>query len=86
MVNHPVTKFEISALGISAECDPFRRERRQIVPKIDHGKILRRLILKNPQLGGAIFFHRRVAVEMVGREVQPDCDSRAEIANLLELK
>ena len=54
--------------------------------RVEHGDVLGSLILENAQLGRAIFRDRAVAVEMVGREIQPDADRRDESLNGLELK
>ena len=59
---------------------------RQIFRGVDHRGVVRGLVFEDAQLGLAIFANRAIAIEMIGREVEPDADLGMEIADRFELK
>ena len=61
-------------------------KRRQIFRDVDHRGVVRGLVFEDAQLGLAIFANRAIAIEMVGREVEPDANLGMKIADRFELK
>ena len=56
------------------------------VVQVQQREVLARLVLENPGLGQGIAVHRRVAIQMIRRDVQYRRDPRMESLDRLELK
>jgi len=60
---------EIRLVRVGTESHPARRNFRQRFAGVDHRDVVGCLVLEDPQLRGAVFSHRAIAIEMIGREV-----------------
>ena len=69
-----------------AEADPLRLDPGPFLSCEHDGPILLRLVHEDPHLRLAVFLHRGITVEVVGTEVEPECDPGAEGPDRLQLE
>src|ERR1035441_10063548 len=58
----------------------------RLVVRIQHGKIVRGLVLENTSLCCGVIFKRMVPVKMIGGDVQHHCNARVKALDGLQLK